>query len=128
MNATEGEPQVLLQPASITGWRTAWSAFRTPHHRLEALLTATAVAVMYLPCLAVAGAVAVVVNALAVEPALKALTGRTLDSGAAQLAEGFAEGAAVGGPVFFGVVWLVLRGLVRAQPVIDRWTKGERGA
>lgn len=83
---------------------------------------------MYLLCLTVAGAVAAAVNALAMEPALKALTGWTLDSGAAQLAEGFAEGAAVGGPVFFGVVWLVLRGLVRAQPVIDRWTEVERNA
>lgn len=127
MNATEDEPQVLLQPAPITGWRTAWSAFRTPHHRLEALLTASVVAVAYLLCLAVAGAVAAAVNALAVEPALKA-AGWTLNSGVTQLAEGFAEGAAVGGPVFFGIVWLALRGLIRVQPVIDRWMEGNRGA
>lgn len=113
------EPRTPPQPPPITGWRTAASAFRTPGRRLEALLTAFAIAETYLLCLAAAGAVAMAVNALAAEPALKA-AGWTLDSGVAQLAEGFVEGAAVGGPVFFGVRWLVIRGLTRVRPVINR--------
>ncbi len=111
---------MMPEQQPITGWRTAWSAFRTPGRRLEALLTASAVAAAYLLCLTVAGAVAMAVNALAVEPVLKA-AGWTLDSGIAQLAEGAVEGGAVGAPVFFGAVWLVTRDLARLQSAIDRW-------
>lgn len=119
------EPQTTPQTAPITGRRDAWSAFRAPGRRLEALLVASATAVAYLSCLAVAEIVALVVDAIAVEPALKALAGRTLNSAVAQITEGAFEGMVVGVPVFFGSVWLMIRGLVRIQPVIDRWI--ERG-
>lgn len=105
----------------ITDWQTAWSALRTPGRRLEALLVTVAVAAAYLLCLIVAWAVAMVAGALAVEPALRALSGWTLDSAAAQIGVGFAEGGAIGAPTFLAIVWLLRRGLGRTQRMIDGW-------
>lgn len=118
----------MPESSYITGWRTAWSAFRTPGRRLEALLVTAATTVAYLMCLAVAWAVAMVAGALAVEPALTTLSGWTLDSAAAQIGVGFAEGGAIGAPTFLAIVWLARRGLGGAQRMIDGWFErnGER--
>lgn len=111
----------MPEPSCITGWRTAWSAFRTPGRRVEALLVTTAVVVAYLACIAAATAVALVVNALAMEPTAKALFSWTPDSTLAQIVEAETAGTVVGAPLFFVNVWLLRRGLNRAGRMIDGW-------